>query len=83
MPSNFYPDWDDVFAGTTYPTLNISIEVKKDPKDSKWLFSRVRSNQISNGRFDTDVCIVDEGGDLVALSRHVSVILERKIKPVL
>lgn len=52
-------------------------EIKKDPKDSKWLFMRIRTHQIKNGRFDTDVTVVDESGDLVCLSRHVSLILAR------
>jgi hypothetical protein len=53
-------------------------EIKKDPKDSKWLFMKVRAHEIKNGRFDTEVTIVDEGGELVALSRHVSLALVRK-----
>lgn len=53
-------------------------EIKKDPKDSKWLFMKMRAHEIKNGRFDTEVTVVDEVGDLVALSRHVSLVLMRK-----
>ena len=60
------------------PTLSMVTEIKKDPKDSKWLFMKVRAHQIKNGRFDTEVTIVDEDGELVALSRHVSLVLARK-----
>jgi acyl-CoA thioesterase FadM len=53
-------------------------EIKKDPSGSKWLFMRVRTHEIKNGRFDTEVTIVDEGGELVCLSRHVSLVFARK-----
>jgi archaeosine-15-forming tRNA-guanine transglycosylase len=56
----------------------MTTEIKKDPKESKWLFMKVRAHVIKNGRFDTEVIVVDEGGELVALSRHVSLALVRK-----
>jgi hypothetical protein len=56
----------------------MATEIKKDPKHSKWLFMRMRAHEIKNGRFDTEVTVVDESGDLVCLSRHVSLILARK-----
>lgn len=62
----------------TYPTVCLSIEVKKDPKDAEWLFVRIRSHQIKNGRFDQDVTVLDEKGDLVALSKHVCTAIEIK-----
>lgn len=55
-----------------YPTLSLSLEIKKDPKDSKWLFMKIRTHKILNGRFDQEVQVIDEEGDLVALSKHVS-----------
>lgn len=61
-----------------YPTLSIATEIKKDPRNAQWLFMRIRTHEIKNGRFDTDVTVVDENGELVCLSRHVSLILARK-----
>lgn len=67
--------------GVACPTLSLSLEIKKDPKDAKWLFLRIRAHKIQNGRFDTDVYVMDESGDLVALSRHVSLHVEPRVKP--
>jgi hypothetical protein len=65
-----------------YPTLCMSSEIKKDPKGAKWLFMRITTHAIKNGRFDTDIYVVDEEGDLVALSKHVSLMKEAKGRPV-
>jgi acyl-coenzyme A thioesterase PaaI-like protein len=60
-----------------FPTLVLNLEVKKAlPEEGvEWLFVRVRAKQIRNGRMDLEVVILDEGGDLVALSHHVSFIV--------
>ncbi|KAG0652497.1 hypothetical protein D0Z07_0658 [Hyphodiscus hymeniophilus] len=77
-PNNYAPDNIDYKLGIVYPTLSMVTEIKKDPRDAKWLFMRMRTHEIRNGRFDTEVTIVDEMGDLVCMSRHVSLILTRK-----
>lgn len=56
-----------------FPTLCMSIEIKKNPNNAEWLFLEIVCHSIHNGRFDTDVRVLDENGDLVALSKHVSV----------
>jgi hypothetical protein len=53
-------------------------EVKRDPKGCKWLFLRIQAYEIRNGRFDTNVTVLNEEGELIALGRHVSIVLERK-----
>jgi len=60
-----------------YPTVCLSLDVKKPlPSEGvQWLFSRVRAKQIKNGRMDLEVVILDEEGDLVALSHHIALIL--------
>jgi hypothetical protein len=60
-----------------YPTLLLNFDVKKSlPKEGvKWLFARVETKQIRNGRMDLDVMIFDEGGDIVALSQHVALVV--------
>ncbi|KAH8799704.1 thioesterase-like superfamily-domain-containing protein [Xylogone sp. PMI_703] len=76
-PTNFYDDLEDL-KQYVYPTTCISIEVKKDPGNAAWLFVEVVSNQIKNGRFDQEVHVFDEEGDLVALSKHVSTAIDLK-----
>ena len=70
-------------ANFWYPTLLLNLEIKKGlpPEGQEWLFVRVRAKRIKNGRLDLEVVILDEEGDIVALSNHVSFILgsERNI----
>jgi hypothetical protein len=60
-----------------YPTVVLNLDVKKAlPKDGvEWLFCRARSKQIRKGRLDIEVVIMDESGDLVALSHHVALVV--------
>ena len=60
-----------------YPTVLLNLEVKKvlPPAGVEWLFVRVRAKQIKNGRMDLEVVIMDDIGELVALSQHVCLIV--------
>lgn len=60
-------------VGFWYPTVLLNLDVKKAlPKEGvKYLFVRLQAKQIKNGRFDLEIVVLDEGGDLVALSHHV------------
>ena len=60
-----------------YPTLLLNLDVKKALPDEgvEWLFARVRAKQIKNGRLDLEVVVLDEEGDVVALSHHISLVL--------
>ena len=60
-----------------YPTLLLNLDFKKSlPEEGvEWLFVRVSTKQIKNGRMDLDILILDEVGDIVALSHHVALIL--------
>lgn len=57
-----------------YPTLLLNLDVKKVlPEEGiEWLFVRVEAKQIKNGRMDLEIVILDEKGELVALSHHVA-----------
>jgi len=57
-----------------YPTVLLNIDFKKPlPEEGvEWLFVRVNTKQIKNGRMDLEIVILDEGGDIVALSQHVA-----------
>jgi hypothetical protein len=60
-------------VGFWYPTVLLNLDVKKAlPEEGvKYLFVRLQAKQIKNGRFDLEIVVLDEGGDLVALSHHV------------
>ena len=59
-----------------YPTVVLNLDIKKalPLEGAEWLFSRVRTKMIKNGRMDLEVVILDEGGDIVAVSSHVALI---------
>lgn len=67
----------DGWARFWYPTLLLNLEIKKalPAEGVEWLFTRVRAKQIRNGRMDLECVILDEGGDIVALSHHVTLVL--------
>lgn len=57
-----------------YPTVLLNLEIKKSlsKKGVEWLFARVITKSIKNGRMDLEIVILDEGGEIVALSNHVA-----------
>jgi acyl-CoA thioesterase len=54
----------------------MTTEIKKVPKGAKWLYLRARTNLVKNGRYDLEIHLVDESGELVALSKQTAVIVE-------
>ena len=56
-----------------YPTLLLNLDVKKllPAGGVEFLFVRVRAKGLKNGRYDLEVVVLDDGGDVVALSHHV------------
>ncbi|KAF2149842.1 hypothetical protein K461DRAFT_270417 [Myriangium duriaei CBS 260.36] len=60
-----------------YPTLLLNLDIKKAlPEEGvDWLFTRTRAKQMKNGRYDLEIVVLDESGDIVALSHHVCFIL--------
>ncbi|KAK9782014.1 putative Thioesterase-like superfamily-domain-containing protein [Seiridium cardinale] len=60
-----------------YPTLALNLDIKKllPEAGAEWVFVRIQSKAIANGRKDLEVIIMDEKGELVALSHHVAMIL--------
>ncbi|ETS76036.1 hypothetical protein PFICI_12980 [Pestalotiopsis fici W106-1] len=61
-----------------YPTLALNLDVKKllPEGGAKWMFVRVQSKMIANGRKDLEVIIMDQENEIVALSHHVAMILD-------
>lgn len=68
MPLNYGYDNDMMGFLKMYghSTISLTMEIKKDPKGAQWLLQRAVMNAAKNGRFDLDVKIIDEDGDLVA-----------------
>ena len=60
-----------------YPTVTLNMDIKKllPSEGVEWLFSRVRAKRIKDGRMDLEVTVLDEEGDIVALSTHVALIV--------
>ncbi|KAI1075584.1 thioesterase-like superfamily-domain-containing protein [Whalleya microplaca] len=60
-----------------YPTVALNLDIKKalPPEGVEWLFVRVHAKSAKNGRDDLEVVILDEAGDIVALSHHVVLML--------
>jgi len=61
-----------------YPTLVLNLDIKKSLPDEgvEWLFARVHTKRIVNGRMDIDLVILDERGDIVASSTHVALAVD-------
>lgn len=47
--------------------LNLDIKKSLPSEGVEWLFVRVSTKQIKNGRMDLDIIILDDGGEIVAL----------------
>ena len=60
-----------------YPTVTMNLDVKKALPDEgvEFLFCRTSAKMIRNGRLDLEVVVLDEGGELVAVSNHVVMVL--------
>ena len=65
-------------ASYWYPTLTLNLDVKKSlPEEGvEWLFVRVQAMKIRNGRFDLLIQVLDDKGDMIALSQHASLAVD-------
>lgn len=64
-------------ANFWYPTLLLNLDIKKVLPEGgvDFLSSRVRAKVIKDGRYDLEVIMMDQEGDVVCLSHHVCMIL--------
>lgn len=64
-------------AGFWLPTVVMNLENKAllPEEGVRWLNMRATSKKIDGGRFDMEVLMRDEDGDVVALSHHVAMIV--------
>lgn len=67
----------DKSARYWYPTVTLNIDFKKrlPPQGVEWLYSRVHTKVVRDGRTDINVVILDEQGEVVALSTQVGLVL--------
>jgi hypothetical protein len=61
-----------------YTTVNMTVDVKRAlPKEGvKWLFTRMKTNEVVDGRLDVLGQIWDDGGNLIALAQYVWFVVE-------
>lgn len=73
-------DGDEEQPWLWFPTLTLNLDIKKalPPEGVEWLHVRVQTKHIKNGRYDYEVVVFDQGGDVVALSHHVAMVLDGK-----
>lgn len=64
-------------AGVWLPTVVMNLENKAllPEGGARWLNMRVTSKKIDGGRFDIEVLVRDEDGDVVALSHHLAMVV--------
>lgn len=74
LPINLIPGGKERKILSWYPTLWLSLEVKK-PGPWEWVGVAVESRMLENGRLDIDVFMTDEKGDLIAISRHLAIVV--------
>lgn len=67
----------DVTAKFWYPTVTLNIDMKKHlPAEGvEWLYSRVVTKSVRDGRTDLDVTILDQNGDVIAVSSQVGLVV--------
>jgi hypothetical protein len=65
-------------ARWAFPTVCLGVDIRQDPRGERsgcW----VTSHRVQNGRFGIDVRILSERGELVATSKHVCLMISRKV----
>ncbi|KAJ5491475.1 hypothetical protein N7539_003042 [Penicillium diatomitis] len=64
-------------ANFWYPTVTLNVDMKKRlPRDGvEWLYSRIVTKVVRDGRTDLDVTVLDENGEVVALSTQVGLVV--------
>lgn len=68
---------EEIKAKFWYPTVTLNIDMKKHlPAEGvEWLYSRVVTKVVRDGRTDLDVTVLDQSGDVVALSTQVGLVV--------
>jgi hypothetical protein len=77
MPTTYPPDPNEAMKimAFVYPTISMTTEIRRDRKGAEWLFVKIQSQKVENGRYSVDITILDEERDLVALSRNMGLMI--------
>jgi acyl-CoA thioesterase len=54
----------------------MSMEIKRDPKSAEWLFVRIKTDRLLNGRYASDFSVLNEEGELVAVAKIIGLIVK-------
>ncbi|KAJ5658181.1 uncharacterized protein N7484_001830 [Penicillium longicatenatum] len=68
---------DDLKAKFWYPTVTLNIDMKKHLPAAgvEWLYSRIVTKVVRDGRTDLDVTVLDQDGEVIALSTQVGLVV--------
>jgi acyl-CoA thioesterase len=60
-----------------YPTVTLNVDMKKHlPAEGvEWLYSRVVTKVVRDGRTDLEVTVLDKDGEVIALSTQVGLVV--------
>lgn len=60
-----------------YPTVTLTVDMKKHlpAQGVEWLYSRIVTKVVRYGRTDLEVTVLDENGEVVALSTQVGLVV--------
>lgn len=64
---------DERLPSFWYPTVILNLDIKKvlPPEGVEWLFVRIQPKNVRNGKMDLEVIIMNDIGEIIALSNHV------------
>lgn len=72
--SRFGERWKGVWV----PTLGLEVQIFKVGAEGgegwEWLFTRIRMGEVVNGRVSLHVVVCEEGGGVVAIATHASLV---------
>lgn len=62
----------DFYMHYALSTLCLSVEFKKRPEpETEWVLLRSNSHKVADGRYDVNIQVFNEDGEVLALSNHV------------
>ncbi|KAJ5496998.1 hypothetical protein N7463_008985 [Penicillium fimorum] len=64
-------------AKSWYPTVTLNVDMKKHlPAEGvEWLYTRIVTKAVRDGRTDLDVTVLDEAGDVIAVSTQIGLVV--------
>jgi len=77
LPPAYYLGEEVLGGPCVYPTFTLEIQFKNLPK-GQWVVGSFRSRFIKNGRNEIDGELWDEDGNLLCITRHMSLLAPKK-----